>query len=271
MSIGICFLHFRTKDDVTVKDTGIKKSSKITKIVKERDANQPPVTAALVNCKYVTYTRVTRDLAVLFFTSADSLIRRFYLMHLIGTYSETAMLTLQQLGINSDSLGINFQSVIYDFQQHVLYGFIVGVLVSMANTNPDDLEKLCNNECDPANQNGEKVDEEISKKFVALTPERVEFLVDLMRDVAYYVESKDFELGLPITNFHRYHELWMMKNELSDDDQDQEEEESEYDDEDDEEEVSEIDYNNYWVKPALPEEIDAFSGEENETLDVDGD
>ena len=176
-------------------------------------------------------------------------------------------LTLQQLGINSDSLGINFQSVIYDFQQHILYGFIVGVLISMANTNPDDLENLCNNES--ANQNGEKVDEEASKKFVALTPERVEFLVDLMRDVAYYVESKDFELGLPITNFHRYHELWMMKNE-SDDDQEEEEEESEYDDYDDEEEVSEIDYNNYWVKP-LPAEIDAFSREENETLDVDGD
>ena len=255
---------------MTVKDTGIKKSSKITKIVKERDPNQPPVTAALVNCKYVTYTRVTRDLAVLFFTSADSLIRRFYLMHLIGSYSETAMLTLQQLGINSDSLGINFQSVIYDFQQHILYGFIVGVLVSMANTNPDDLEKLCNNEC--PNQNGEKVDEDISKKFVALTPERVEFLVDLMRDVAYYVESKDFELGLPITNFHRYHELWMMKNE-SDDDQDEEEDQgSEYDDEEEEEEeeISEIDYNNYWVKP-LPAENDAFSEEENEILDVDGD
>ena len=51
----------------------------------------------------------------------------------------------------------------------------------MANTNPDDLEKLCNNEC--PNQNGEKVDEDISKKFVALTPERVEFLVDLMRAI----------------------------------------------------------------------------------------
>jgi len=35
-----------------------------------------PKTAALVNGKYVTYTRVTRDLAVTFFTCADSLIRR---------------------------------------------------------------------------------------------------------------------------------------------------------------------------------------------------
>ena len=37
-----------------------------------------------------------------------------------------------------------------------------------------------------------------------------------------------------------------------------------------EEEISEIDYNNYWVKP-LPAENDAFSEEENEILDVDGD
>ena len=34
-----------------------------------------------------------------------------------------------------------------------------------------------------------------------LTCDRVEFLLDLMRDIGAYVESKDFELGLPITNF----------------------------------------------------------------------
>jgi hypothetical protein len=32
----------------------------------------------------------------------------------------------------------------------------------------------------------------------------------MMRDINVYVESKDFELGLPITNFARYHELWAM-------------------------------------------------------------
>ncbi len=53
--------------------------------------------------------------------------------------------------------------------------------------------------------------QEASGKYVALTSERVEFLVDMMRDVNVYVESKDFELGLPITNFARYHELWSMQ------------------------------------------------------------
>ena len=48
-----------------------------------------------------------------------------------------------------------------------------------------------------------------------LTCDRVEFLLDLMRDVASYVESKDFELGLPITNFTRYHELWSMLDEAA--------------------------------------------------------
>lgn len=46
---------------------------------------------------------------------------------------------------------------------------------------------------------------------MALSEERVEFLVDMMRDINVYVESKDFELGLPITNFARYHELWSMQ------------------------------------------------------------
>jgi len=32
-----------------------------------------------------------------------------------------------------------------------------------------------------------------------------------MRDINTYVESKDFELGLPITNFARYHELSSMQ------------------------------------------------------------
>ena len=124
----------------------MKKSSKITKIVKDRDPNQPPVTAALVNCKYVTYTRVTRDLAVLFFTTTDSLVRRFYLIKLIGDYCETLGSTLCQLGIDTDSFGMNFHSVINDFQQHILYGFIVGVLIGMANTNPEELDRMCNNE-----------------------------------------------------------------------------------------------------------------------------
>ena len=46
-----------------------------------------------------------------------------------------------------------------------------------------------------------------------MTEERVGALLDMMRDIAVYVESKDFELGLVITNFARYHELWEMRME----------------------------------------------------------
>ena len=41
-------------------------------------------------------------------------------------------------------------------------------------------------------------------------------LVDMMRDVTVYVESKDFELGLPITNFARYQELYEMQHAYDD-------------------------------------------------------
>ena len=230
------FYQFRSKDDANVKVTEVKKGQKVTKLVKERDPNQPPVTAALVNCKYVTYTRVTRDLAVLLFTTADSLIRRFYLIKLVEVYADALATTLCHLGINTDIFGLNYHSVIYDFQQHILYGFLVGVLIGMANTNPDELDKYCNTDVNKTNQNGN--DEEVMK-YVQLTPERVQFLVDMMRDITYYVESKDFELGLPITNFHRYHELWMMKNEF--------EEESEYYDEEtnEEEEEDEDEFDEY--------------------------
>ena len=77
-----------------------------------------------------------------------------------------------------------------------------------------------------------------------LTCERVEFLLDLMRDIGAYVESKDFELGLPITNFQRYHELWSMADETDDEEEDDDgssggdgdEDASEYEDGEEEEE-----------------------------------
>lgn len=203
----------KSKDDEKVPLTNLKKTSKASQ---ERDPNEPPITAALVNGKYVTYTRVTRDLAVLLFTTADSLVRRFYFIKLIECYVETLGITLGQLGVDTDSFGMNYHSVIKDFQQHVLYGFLVSVLVAMANTSESELKKCCAAENMDVDDDDDKetstTDQEAATmgKFVPLTDERIEYLLDLMRDVASYVESKDFELGLPITNFGRYHELWSM-------------------------------------------------------------
>jgi len=231
----------RAKDDATLKTTLHKK---VIKPVIERDPNAMPMSAALVNGKYVTYTRVTRDLACLFFTSTDSLVRRFYLVKVIETYCEALYTALWQLGINPDSYGMNYHSVINDFQQHVLYGFMIGILIGMANTDPVEIDKMCNpNKHDNPgdNANGEAnatTDKDSDKSFIPLTEHRIQFLVDLMRDIAFYVESKDFELGLPITNFRRYHELWEMKVDIEKDEGDEnyEYESYEEEDEDDQEE-----------------------------------
>lgn len=243
----------------------------------ERDPNAMPMSAALVNGKYVTYTRVTRDLACLFFTSADSLVRRFYLVKVIETYCEALYTALWQLGINPDSYGMNYHSVINDFQQHVLYGFMIGILIGMANTDPVEIDKMCNpnkhndNPGDPNNANGEAnnatTDKDSDKSFIPLTEHRIQFLVDLMRDIAFYVESKDFELGLPITNFRRYHELWEMKVDIEKDEGDEnyeyesyeEEEEDQEDDQEDQEDNQEEnvdndedeDYIEEWLSPTL--------------------
>ena len=69
-------------------------------------------------------------------------------------------------------------------------------------------------------------------RFVKLGGERISFLLDMMKDMAAYVESKDFELGLPVTNFARYHELWSMQDEGG-------EAESSYGDEEEEDEEEE--------------------------------
>lgn len=191
-----------------------------------------PLKAAIVNAKYVTYNRVTSDLAVLFFTCADTTIRRFYMIKMLTEFAETLGITLSSLGVDTDQFKIKWQTFIQEFQSHILYGFIVGVLVAMANTDVDELNEFIQNSAHPdkTKVEGPKVsvgEGDISNRAVKLSPERTSFLLDLMKDVGSYVESKDFELGLTLTNFARYQELWSMCDEHEEEDYDEEEEEEE--------------------------------------------
>ena len=209
----------RSKDDENVTLTDTKK----TKSLAPADPNEPPLSAALVNAKYVTYTRVTRDLAILMFTAADSILRRYYLIKLVECYVETLGAALCQMGVDTDSYGIKYTHIIREFQQHILYGFLVAVLVSMSNTNIEELHHFIqskgNEGLDLSSVDVDKdkvlLDDKKAKisadNYTTITEERVEALLDMMRDITVYVESKDFELGLVITNFARYHELWHMR------------------------------------------------------------
>ena len=130
---------------------------------------------------------------------------------------------------------------------------MIGILIGMANTNPDDVDRLERDGGQPPHGDADAPTAQppaaadndpegaAAKKFIPLSEERVKFLVDLMRDVAYYVESKDFELGLPITNFNRYHELWSMKSEMEDEGSYYEDDDDEDEDDDDEDDVEEDD------------------------------
>ena len=82
---------------------------KASKAVRDVDPNEAPRRVALVNAKYVTYGRVTRDLAVVLFTSSSSLIRRYYLIKMVQFYVEKLGETLCQLGIDTDKFGIRYQ------------------------------------------------------------------------------------------------------------------------------------------------------------------
>ena len=114
---------------------------------------------------------------------------------------------------------------------------MVGVLVSMANTDVAELNEFIKASGHPDKKevigpSTEAGDSDISNRFVKLTPPRLTFLLDMMKDVGSYVESKDFELGLPLTNFGRYQELWSMSDnvdgeEEEDDDEESDEEEEE--------------------------------------------
>jgi len=209
-----------------------------------RNPNAKPLRAALVNAKYVTYTRVTNDLAVLFFTSGDTLLRRFYMIKMVECFAETIGITLSNLGIDTDKFQLSWTKFVMEFQTHILYGFLVGVLVAMANTDVVELNEMIRNsgrtdQMEVDGQAGKQDDPEYSNRFISLSLERVEFLLDLMRDIGSYVESKDFELGLPVTNFARYHELWSMQDECADEEDEGDEDEEDEEEEDEEEEETE--------------------------------
>ena len=107
-----------------------------------RDPNAKPLRAVLVNAKYVNYSRITNDLAILFFTSADTNLRRFYLIKMVECFAETLGITLTNLGIDTDKYDLKWPDFVREFQTHVLYGFLVGVLVAMANTDVSELNEL---------------------------------------------------------------------------------------------------------------------------------
>lgn len=95
----------------------------------------------------------------------------------------------------------------------------------MSNTNMEELHHFIQSKGNEGlDLNSNDVDEDkvllnnkkaeiTSENYTTMTEERVGALLDMMRDIAVYVESKDFELGLVITNFARYHELWEMRME----------------------------------------------------------
>lgn len=157
------------------------------------------------------------------------------MIRMAEVFAETLGITLSSLGVDTDQFHMNWQQFIQEFQTHLLYGFMVGVLVAMANTDPTDLNELIKASGHPEKQEvvgprTEAGDSDISNRFVKLTPARITFLLDMMKDIGSYVESKDFELGLPLTNFGRYQELWSMSD-SGDGDEDDEDYESEEEEE----------------------------------------
>jgi len=222
----------KSQDDTIVPPLQLKK--------KEGPLNPlaKPLRAALINAKYVTWTRVTNDLAVLFFTCGDALIRRFYMIKMVETFAETLGITLSSLGVDTDQFKMSWQKFIIEFQSHLLYGFLVGVLVAMANTDVAELNEFIKRSEHPDKSTVEgpslvigEPGADIPNRFLKLTPGRITFLLDMMRDIASYVESKDFELGLTLTNFARYQELWSMINNGEEDEDGEEDEEEEEEEE----------------------------------------
>ena len=222
----------KSQDDAIVPPLELKKKSGVANPL------AIPLKSAIVNAKYVTYNRVTSDLAVLFFTCGDTTIRRFYMIKMLTDFAETLGITLSSLGVDTDKFNLKWQTFIQEFQSHLIYGFMVGVLVAMANTDINELNEFIKSSQHPEKPviEGPKIDigkGDIGNRSIKLSPERIVYLLDMMKDIGAYVESKDFELGLTLTNFARYQELWSMSDvgEAANGEEDEEEEEEEEEEE----------------------------------------
>jgi len=204
----------KSQDDAIVPPLQLKKKQG------PADPSAKPLRAALVNAKYVTYGKITNDLAVLFFTCGDSLVRRYYMIKMVEVFAETLGITLSSLGVDTDQYKLSWQAFLTEFQSQLLYGFLMGVLLAMANTDIGELNNLIKESEHPdkitLQGSPELTPSDCENRYIKLTPERITYLLDMMRDMAAYVESKDFELGLPLTNFARYQELWSMQDSAAD-------------------------------------------------------
>ena len=158
------------------------------------------------------------------------------MIKMLTDFAETLGITLSSLGVDTDKFNLKWQTFIQEFQSHLLYGFMVGVLVAMANTDINELNEFIKSSQHPEKPviEGPKIDigkGDIGNRSIKLSPERIVYLLDMMKDIGAYVESKDFELGLTLTNFARYQELWSMSDvgEAANGEEEEEEEEEEED------------------------------------------
>ena len=97
----------KSQDDAIVPPLELKKKSG-----QQANPLATPLKAAIVNAKYVTYNKVTSDLAVLFFTCGDTIIRRFYMIKMLTDFAETLGITLSSLGVDTDQFRIKWQEFI---------------------------------------------------------------------------------------------------------------------------------------------------------------
>ena len=67
------------------------------------------------------------------------------MIKMVECFAETIGITLSNLGIDTDKFQLNWTKFVMEFQTHILYGFLVGVLVAMANTDVVQLNEMIKN------------------------------------------------------------------------------------------------------------------------------
>ena len=150
----------------------------------QKDNN--PVCAAVNEVHLFHFGNIFKELAYLFYILPDPICRSHYLVPLIELYCDVLRQTFEMLELDWKTVfdGLNVVKVLHYFFHYISEAIIDTIIVQMKHTNAIELTNICKNLTKPSRLKDTVVensqDTSIPSKFIPLSIERIQYLIDLL-------------------------------------------------------------------------------------------
>ena len=150
----------------------------------QKDNN--PVCAAVNEVHLFHFGNIFKELAYLFYILPDPICRSHYLVPLIELYSDVLRQTFEMLDLDWKTVfdGLNIVKVLHHFFRYISEAIIDTIIVQMKHTNVIELTNICKNLTKPSRLKDTVVegsnDYSIPSKFIPLSIERIQYLIDVL-------------------------------------------------------------------------------------------